>query len=85
MHTKTTFKRLLKIKKIIIEKVYFDTKNDEEIFVVRSRPPSRDRNRCPICGQRSTGYDSTHKMRRWRSLDFGSTRVYIEGFAPRKK
>jgi transposase len=32
-----------------------------------------------------TGYDSTNKIRRWRSLDFGSMRVYIEAFAPRIK
>ena len=83
MHTKSAFKRLLRIEKIVIENVYFDDMSDEEIFVIRAKPPSRERNRCPVCGRKCTGYDSTHKMRRWRSLDFGSTRVYIEGFAPR--
>lgn len=85
MHTKSAFKRLLKIEKIIIENVYFESKNDEEIFIVHTKPLSRDRNRCPICGRKSMGYDSTTKVRRWRSLDFGSTRVYIEGCAPRVK
>ena len=85
MHTKSAFKRLLRIEKIVIENVYFEEKNEEEIFIVRAKPPSRERKRCPICEQKCIGYDSTYKMRRWRSLDFGSMRVYIEGFAPRIK
>lgn len=83
MHTKSAFKRLLRIDKIVIENVYFEQKTDEEIFIVRAKPPSRERNRCPKCGRRCIGYDSTHKERRWRSLDFGSMRVYIEAYAPR--
>jgi transposase len=85
MHTKSAFKKLLRIENIIIEDIHFEYKNDEEIFIIHSRPASRDRNRCPICGCRCTGYDSNSKLRRWRSLDFNSTRVYIEGYAPRVK
>jgi len=83
MHTKSAFKQLLRIEKIVIESVYFEEKNDEEIFIIVAKPPSRERKRCPICGKRCNGYDSTYKTRRWRCLDFGSMRVYIEGFAPR--
>ena len=83
MHTKSAFKRLLRIEKIVIENVYFEQKTDEEIFIIRAKPPSRERNRCPKCGRRCIGYDSTYKVRRWRSLDFGSMRVYIEAYAPR--
>ena len=85
MHTKTLTKRLLKIEKIVIEDVRFEPAEEEEILVVRARPMSRDVRRCPHCGRLSQGYDSSGKIRRWRSLDLGSTRVYIEAAAPRVK
>ena len=68
----------------MIENVYFEA-DQEEICVITARPQSRDTNRCPICGKHCQGYDSTFKKRRWRSLDFGSQRVYIEANAPRVK
>ena len=83
MHTKTMVKHLLKIDRMIIEDVCFEANNEEEDLVIRARPFSRDTLRCPHCGKRSQGYDMFRKTRRWRSLDFGGTRVYIEAFAPR--
>ncbi|MGL5513896.1 MAG: transposase [Sporomusa sp.] len=85
MHTKSLVKRLLKIDKIVIEDVKFELMDEEEIFVVQARPMIRDTYRCPMCGRRCPGYDSSRKIRRWRSLDFGNQRVYIEAFAPRVK
>lgn len=85
MHTKSLVKRLLKINGIVITDAFFEMINDDEIFIIRVRPLSRDTCRCPMCGRRCPGYDSSQKMRRWRSLDFGSQRVYIEAFAPRVK
>lgn len=83
MHTKSVIKRLLKIDRIAIDNVNFETVNAEEMLVIKARPMSRDKSRCPKCGKRCKGYDSSNKVRRWRSLDFGSYRVYIEAFAPR--
>jgi len=83
MHTKSLLKRLLKIDNIVIEDVRFETKDNEDILIINARPPSRSVHRCPKCGKRCNGYDSSSKSRRWRSLDFGSHRVYIEAFAPR--
>jgi len=85
LHTKSLLKRLLKIENIAIENACFEMMGDEEILVVRVRPFSRQVSRCPICGKRCPGYDSGNKLRRWRSLDLGSTRVYIEALAPRVK
>jgi len=83
MHTKSLVKRLLRINRIAISNVNFEINNEEEILVINARPMSRDTCRCPSCGKRCNGYDSSNKVRRWRSLDFGSYRVYIEAFAPR--
>jgi transposase len=83
MHTSTLIKRLLRIDRIVIEDVWFEDVKEEEIFVIGVRPISREQNRCPICGRRCPGYDSSEKWRRWRSLDFGSLRVYISAAATR--
>ena len=85
MHTKSLIKRLLKIEKIVIIDIYFETTDKEDMLIVCAKPPSRDTRRCPICGKRCQGYDSSSKIRRWRSLDFGSQRVFIEAAAPRVK
>jgi len=85
MHTNSLLKRLLRIEKIAIEKCYFEEEKDNELLIIRVRPYSRETSRCPYCGKRCPGYDSKDKMRRWRSLDFGGTKVYIEATAPRIK
>lgn len=85
MHTKSLIKHLLKISKIVVEEVYFDQIIAEEIVVIRARPYSREQQRCPHCGKGCKGYDSSEKTRRWRSLDLGSERVYIEAASPRVK
>ena len=85
MHTNSAIKKLLKIDKIVIEDMYFDSANNEEKFIVKVRPLKRELNRCPKCGKRCPGYNDSKKIRRWRSLDFGSNRVYIEAASPRIK
>ena len=83
MHTSRLIKQLLKVKRIVIKGVFFETVGEEEILVIMARPINRETGRCPHCGKRCQGYDSSKKTRRWRSLDFGSERVYIEAAAPR--
>jgi transposase len=83
MHAKTAFKKLLKIDKMVIKNVYFEDNDGGEIFVVRAKPIKRELNRCPECGTLCGRYDRADKIKRWRSLDFGSTRVYIEAGSPR--
>lgn len=83
MHTKSLIKHLLRIERIIINDTHFEAADDGEMLIIRARPFSRDTHRCPMCGKKSPGYDSSDKVRRWRSLDFGSDRVYIESVAPR--
>jgi len=85
MHTSSLIKRLLRIDKIVIEDVYFEVNNEEEVCIIAARPLSRDTNRCPICGKRCPGYDLTFKKKRWRCLDFGSQRMFIEALSPRVK
>ena len=85
MHTKSAFKKLLKIDKIVIEDMYFEYIKNSEDLVVRVRPVKRELSRCPTCAKVCIKYDRASKIKRWRSLDFGSTQVYLEAYAPRVK
>lgn len=33
--------------------------------------------KCPICGKKCKGYDTTTLKRKWRTLDFGSAKTYL--------
>jgi transposase len=52
-------------------------------IVVSARPNARARDRCGRCGRRSPGYDQGEGRRRWRALDAGTTKVFVEADAPR--
>lgn len=52
-------------------------------LVLRVRPEKRFRWRCPQCRRRRPGYDFGHGKRRWRSLDLGTIRTYLEAAVPR--
>lgn len=54
---------------------------DEELLIWL-RPRVRHRWRCPHCQQRRPGYDPG-RVRRWRALDFGRTKVFVCARVPR--
>ena len=51
--------------------------------MVRVRPRRRDASRCGVCGRRAPGYDRGEGRRRWRALDLGATKAFVEAAAPR--
>jgi transposase len=56
---------------------------DDESIVVACRLRSGARLRCGICERRSGRYDGGDGRRRWRALDAGTTKMFIEADAPR--
>ena len=50
---------------------------DEAGDVVVSARPRKAAPRCPVCGRRCRAYDRL-PPRRWRALDLGSSRCYVE-------
>jgi len=56
---------------------------EEGELVVRVRPRRRDVGRCGVCGRRAPGYDRGEGRRRWRALDLGVTKAFVEAAAPR--
>ena len=77
--------KIIQYDKIEIEDFYIDEfQSGEEIFVVRVKLFDDECYRCPICGNKGEkhGYKQGH-TKRWRSLDLGKARFYIESELPR--
>jgi transposase len=66
---------------VVIEAVEFDEAAEEVVVSCRLRRGVA--RRCGECARRCAGYDRGEGRRRWRALDAGTTRVYIEADAPR--
>ncbi len=74
------FARLLGVGRAVVEGVRLE---EDGSVVVAARPRRREASRCGRCGRRCPGYDQGEGRRRWRALDLGATRAYVEAEAPR--
>jgi transposase len=66
---------------VVIEHIELDEDAGEIVIGCRLRKGVR--RRCGRCHERSPGYDNGEGRRRWRALDAGTIRVFIEADAPR--
>jgi transposase len=73
--------RLLGVEQVVVESVDFDPV--EGVVVVSVRPFAVAAGRCAVCGRVCAGFDRGRGRRRWRWLDVGVTRCYLEAEAPR--
>jgi transposase len=67
--------------KTVLEDIEFA--EDAGAVIAHVRPKSRFKRRCGRCGRRSPGYDAGTGRRRWRGLDLGTIKVFLEADAPR--
>ncbi len=82
MRADSLWRAVLGVEKTVIEEVWFD--EDQEVVVVAVRPVARERGRCGRCRRRCRGYDLGRAgRRRWRGLDLGTVRVFVEAEVPR--
>jgi transposase len=72
--------RLLGLQRAVVEDVQIGVEGE---IVVAVRPGWRERDRCGLCRRRSPGFDMGEGRRRWRALDLGTTRAFVEAQAPR--
>jgi transposase len=72
---------LLGLVRAVVEGVDFD--EDEQAIVVSVRPRKAARHRCGRCGKCCPGYDQGQGRRRWRALDLGTIRAFVEADSPR--
>lgn len=77
----TLCKKLLNVKNIVVESQDFYTDmSGVQHLRINARPDKWHQCRCPYCGKkRPKDGVSVKERRRWRSLDFGSILVEIEG------
>ena len=69
---------------VVVEEVEVEVAGGgESVLVASVRVSRRSSSRCGWCLRRSPGYDQGQGRRRWRGLDLGSTRVFLEAQAPR--
>lgn len=70
------WKRTLMVENTVVEGVRWDA--TEQCVVVSVRPVARQRGRCGQCRRPAAGYDLGRGRRRWRDLDSGVRRVFLE-------
>lgn len=83
MRTVRVWRSVLGVQHTVIEKVELETQGGEEVLVATVRPMRWRQGRCGWCDRRSPRYDNGDGPRRWRGLDAGTTRVYLQAEAPR--
>ncbi len=81
MRNTRVWQRVLGLACTVIEGMEFD--EDADAIVVSVRPRKGARRRCGRCGRRAPWYDRGEGRRRWRGLDLGTIRVFLEADAPR--
>lgn len=75
------WQQLLGVEQTVVEGVELD--EDADAIVVAVRPRKGARGRCGKCGTRAPRYDRGQGRRRWRALDLGTVRCFLEADAPR--
>jgi transposase len=75
----SVWRRLLGVENVVLE----DVRLEADDAVVSVRLYRRQRHLCGWCGRRCSGYDGGEGRRRWRTLDLGPARAFIEAEAPR--
>jgi len=75
------WERACGLARTVVEGVRVD--DSDGSIVVSARPNAKARGRCGRCHRRSPRYDHGDGRRRWRALDAGTTKVFIEADTPR--
>jgi transposase len=70
------WQRVLGVERTVVEEVGFDDRTDAVVVSVRPRKGAV--RRCGRCGRRGPWYDRGEGRRRWRALDLGTVRVFLE-------
>ena len=81
MQNRSVWQRACGLTRTVVEGVDLD--DGAGAVVVSVRPNAKARGRCGRCGRRAPKFDHGEGRRRWRALDLGSTKVFLEADAPR--
>ena len=81
MRAKELVQAIIGSKGFVLEDITVSAEMNEMILSVH--PTKRERCRCGICHRKVAGYDKGRGCRRWRCLDVGAQKVYVEAEQPR--
>lgn len=81
MRNVSVWRAVLGVENAVVEDVEVD--DAAEVVVAHVRPRRAGRGRCGLCGAKAPWYDGGEGRRRWRGLDLGTMRVFLEAEAPR--
>ena|GEM_PF-1213535 len=84
MRTTRVWRRVLGVEDTVVESVGLESGGrGGEVLVAQVRPKAGVAWRCSRCRRRCAGYDSSAKPRRWRGLDLGATRMFLQATTQR--
>lgn len=90
MRKSRVFATVLGGQDMVIDNVMIETETSRgkapvtsEVLVFEVRPKANQASRCSRCRKRCPGYDGGDGIRRWRTLDLGTTKAYLQATAPR--
>lgn len=90
MRKSRVFAMVLGGQDMVIDDVMIETETSRgkapvssEVLVFEVRPKANQASRCSRCRKRCPGYDGGDGIRRWRTLDLGTTKAYLQAAAPR--
>ncbi|WP_039889345.1 ISL3 family transposase [Mycobacterium xenopi] len=90
MRKSRVFATVLGGQDMVIDDVMIETETSRgkrpvssEVLVFAVRPKANQASRCSRCRKRCPGYDGGDGIRRWRTLDLGTTKAYLQAAAPR--
>lgn len=81
MRAKGLVQAIIGAKGFVLEDITANTEMNEIYLAVR--PTRREQCRCGICHRKAAQYDKGRGRRRWRCLDVGAQKVYVEAEQPR--
>jgi transposase len=73
--------RLVGVEGAVIGRVLYD--EQAGVVVVTARPRKHLQRRCGVCARRCPGFDQGEGRRRWRALDLGTLKAFVEADVPR--
>lgn len=81
MRDVSLWESVLGVEQTVIERVEYD--EDAGVVLAQVRARARQRGRCGICQRRCPRYDGGPGRRRWRGLDLGTIKTYVEADSSR--
>lgn len=90
MRRSRIFAKVLGDHNMVIEDLAIETETSRrktpmtsEVLVLTVRPKASQMSRCSRCRKCCPGYDGGDGIRRWRTLDVGTMKTYLQATAPR--